>query len=482
MNLRKGADRPSPFSPSEKGLNCEERLFKSARGDPQEDPMETTRTLSEYVLRTVITDLPDQVVEMSKKALLDWIGCCLGAFKEPIAGSVLAFLLDLGGNPQASVLGFGKKTNILQAAFLNGWMSHVLDYDDANSLVRTHPSAAVVPALLALAERDHRHGVDLIVSLVVGHEVSLRLGAALGRKYYDAGWHATPILGRFGGASAAGRLLGLETDQLCQAFGLCATQAAGLRATFGTMAKPFHAGKAAMDGLLAAMLAQRGMNAPKEILSDPSSFGSLFSTEYDPEKMTEGLGEHFLILSNSFKPYAACLLAHPAIDALIALKQEHAIDPERVEEIHVRMASLNLRVAANPNPQNSTEAKFSIPFGAALALIRGSAVESDFREEVLEEPLLKEVMRRVCLSASDALAEGEAQVKVILQDGRTFDKCLQAPRGSPTHPLSFGELEEKFRDLAIPVIGRLKARGVIEIVRGLEDLDDAARLVNLCCV
>jgi 2-methylcitrate dehydratase PrpD len=441
----------------------------------------TTKKLSEYIVRTRVDDFSDKIVDAAKKILLDWIGCALGAADDPSVKAMADFLFETGGKRQASIFGSGRKTSVLHAALLNGMMSHVLDFDDANSLVRTHPSAPLVPALLAIAEGDRRPGMDLIAPLVVGYEVTIRIGLALGRQYYEAGRHATSVLGRFGAAAGVGKLLGLNADRMCRALALSATQAGGLRDVFGTMAKPFHAGKAAMDGLLSATLAERGLSAPLDILDETSGFARVFSREYDPGKITVGLGGNDHILSNSFKPYAACLLAHPVIDALVEIKREHRLDAATVAGIHVEVAPLNMKVAGNPYPRDSTEAKFSIPFGAAVALIRGSANESDFKGPSLQDSAARTLMESIRVSVNPSLSETETHATVVLKDGSTFEKHVSTPKGDPLNPLTFEEVEAKFRGLAEPVIGTARATKIVEMITRLERLNDSARLVRLCC-
>lgn len=443
--------------------------------------MKTTRELSEYIVRTKLDDFSEKVVDATKRVLLDWIGCALGAADASSVEVMASFLSETGGSRQASILGSGRKTSVLNAALINGMMSHVLDFDDANSLVRTHPSAPLVPAVLAVAEKNRCPGRDLIAPLVVGYEVTIRIGLALGRQYYDAGWHATSVLGRFGAAAGVGKLLGLDANQMCRALSLSATQAGGLRDVFGTMAKPFHAGKAAMDGILSATLAQRGFSAPMDILDEVSGFARVFSGEYDPAKITDGLGENHQILSTSFKPYAACLLVHPVIDALIRIKSEHRLDASTIMGIHLEVAPLNMKVAGNLDPRDGTEAKFSIPFGAALALLHGRANEGDFKGSVLQDPEIRALMKTIQVSVAPSLSETETNTRVVLKDGRTLEKHVSIPKGDPLNPLTFEELETKFRSLAEPVIGMVKAKKIVDMIHHLDRLNALARLIQLCC-
>ena len=267
--------------------------------------MNLTEKLSRFVVQFRIEDIPEEVIEASKKCFLDWVGVAIGGMKDHSVKIVVNLLKEMGGKKQASVLGYGFKTTLLNAALINGMMSHVLDYDDAHSGSRSHPSSPLIPALLSISEYRKLTGRDLVTAFVLGFEVGTRIGLALGKTYYERGWHATSILGRFGSAVGVGKLLRLNPKQLACAMGLAATQTGGLRRVFGTMGKPFHAGKASMDGMLSALLASRGFHAPEDILDGKSNFLEMFSEGYDPNPITQGLGKDYEVLKDSFKPYAA---------------------------------------------------------------------------------------------------------------------------------------------------------------------------------
>ena len=400
-------------------------------------PAAGSRTSSQsagYIVRSRMEEFPPEVIEAGKRCLLDWLGVTLGGEKEPASQSIIEFVRRMGGEKQASVLGLGVKTNMVNAALANGTMAHALDFDDAHSLVRSHVSAPLIAALLPVAEYKRVTGRNLITALIVGFEVSTRIGAALGRAYYEAGWHGTSIIGRFGAAAGTGRLLGLARDQMRAAFGLAATQAGGVRDVFGTMAKPFHSGKAAADGVLSAMLARSGFTAPMDILDEGSGFSRLFSSTYSDVPVAANLGEVYDIMTNSFKPYAACLLVHPVIEALILLRKGHSFDAEEVGEIKAEVAPLALAVAGNAEPESGLKGKFSLQLAAALALRFGRAGNSLFTDEVVREPEIRKIMGKVAVRSNSDLTESEANVAVVLKDGRAYDVRVTSPKGDPaTH-------------------------------------------------
>lgn len=443
--------------------------------------MNYTQALSRVVAGLRAEDLRPDVCEAAKKSLLDWIGVSLGAVNDPGVRILIDIVNEMGGKKQSSILGYGLKTTLLNAALVNGAMSHALDYDDAHSGVRTHPSAPMIPALLSAGEHRKVPGKDLIAALVAGFEVTVRIGYALGKDYYERGWHATPILGRFGAAAGAARLLGLDVEQTAVALGLAATQASGLRDAFGTMSKPFHAGKAAMDGLLSALLAQKGFSGPGDVLGPESGFARVFTDAYDPRRiLAEPEGGH-LILGTNFKPYAACLLTHPAIDGMITLQRDHDLEPGSISEIDISVAPFNLEVTGNRTPKDGREAKFSMAAATALALIHGRATESVFSDKVVDEPRTRALIDKILTTPVDGFAETEAEVKVKLYDGRSYGMHVTTPKGDPGNPMSFDEIADKTRDLIKRTLSSGDAEKIVETVRGLEGLADTARLVRLCC-
>jgi 2-methylcitrate dehydratase PrpD len=439
-----------------------------------------TKELSRFIVELRIERLPQDVIEAAKKSLLDWIGVTLGGSKDTVIQILMDVLNEIDGKGQSSIIGHNSRTTMLNAALINGTMSHILDYDDAHSVVRTHPSAPLVPALLVVAEHRALSGRELITALIAGLEATIRIGYALGKGYYEKGWHATSVLGRLGAAAGVAKLLNLNMGQTSVALGLAATQAGGVRDVFGTMGKPFHAGKAAMDGLLAALLAKRDFSGPSDLLNPEAGFSHVFSDEYDPTFIVNGLGVEYKTLENTFKPYAACLLAHPVIDGLITLKKEHNVEPDTIKEINIWVASLNLKVAGNPEPENGTQAKFSIHAAAALASIYGQATNSMFSNEIINDPRLRALMSKVKPLVDDTLAETEAELTVVLDNGKHHSIHVVTPKGDPRNPLTFDDIAEKMRDLAQGVLSRDATDQIVGLTEDLENLDNVARLLNLC--
>jgi 2-methylcitrate dehydratase PrpD len=439
-----------------------------------------TESLAQFVVDSRMEDFPTEVIEASKKCFLDWIGVAFGGMKDPSIRMMIDFIKEIGGKRQASVLGYAMKTNVLNAALINGTMSHVLDYDDAHSGTRSHPSAPLIPALLSVAEWRRQSGSELITAFVAGFEVSTRIGLILGKSYYESGWHATSILGRFGSAAGTGKLLSLNERQLATAFGLAATQAGGLRRVFGTMGKPFHAGKAAMDGMFSAFLSQKGFTAPEDVLDGKLGFLDMFSRQAESARTVEGLGKDWQVLKDSFKPYAACLLIHPVMDGLIWIKNQYQIYPHLIEEVYLEVAPLCLSVTDNASPKDGLEGKFSLYFCAAIALLHGQGKNSLFTDEAVQDPSVKDLMEKIKASSNPSLEETEANVKVKLKNGTEFPHEVFFPKGDPRNPLTFDEIKEKFRDMVQPVLSKKRTDQIIEVIQGLESLEDINKLLKLC--
>ena len=444
--------------------------------------MNLTETLSKFAVQSQMEDFPEEVIETSKKCFLDWIGVTIGGMKDPSVGILVDLITEMGGRKQATVLGYGMKTSILNAALINGIMSHVLDYDDAHSESRSHPSSPLIPALFSMSEYKKMRGRDLITAFVLGFEVGTRIGLALGKTYYELGWHATSVLGRFGSAVGVGKLLRLNPKQMACAMGLAATQAGGLRRVFGTMGKPFHAGKASMDGMLSALLASRGFSAPEDVLDGKSNFLEIFSGGYDPNRITQGLGRKYQVLKDSFKPYAACLLIHPAIDGLIWMREQGGFELDSVDQIDLEVSPLCMTVTDNPDPKNGLDGKFSIYFCAALALAEGRVQEGQFTQEKMKDRRVREFMKKMKVRGLDSLKETEAHVVIKLKDRGRLDRRVLTPKGDPENPMSFDEISYKFRSLTQDLLSDRQMDQIIHVVHNLERIEDPSTLLKLCCV
>jgi 2-methylcitrate dehydratase PrpD len=435
--------------------------------------------LVEFVLGLEAATLPPAVAEAASRSMTDWLGTAIRGAAEPLADAMGAVIGATGGAPQATVVGRHLKTSALLACLANGAQSHALDFDDTHLPSIVHGSAPVAPVVLALGEWRHATGAEVLAAFVAGFEVETRLGRILGRRLADRGWHVTGILGHFGAAAAAGKLLGLDAGRLACALGIAGTQAAGLEQSFGTMSKPLHPGKAAMNGLLAALLAREGFTGSRAMLDSPEGLAGTFVGVTDLGAAVEDLGKRFEILENSTKPYAACHLTHATIDAARALRARLAPAPDAIDAVRCRVHPLVLKVAANPAPRTGLEAKFSVAFCAAMALLRGEAGEAEFSEASLRDRAVARVMARVVPEADASLRLEAARMIVGLGDGRIAEEHVAAARGTADNPLTRDELEAKFRRLAEVVLPPGRVAELAGLLRRLADVPDMALVAGL---
>jgi 2-methylcitrate dehydratase PrpD len=310
-----------------------------------------TATLSKFATGLGFDDLPDDVVSLAKHCVLDWLGVTIAGINEPLSRILVEQAVSEGGHPQATLIGDGRRVSVSQAALVNGAVSHALDFDDVQERLHGHPTAPIAPVLLALAERDGYHGRNVIAALVAGIEVECRINVFMGDSHYERGWHSTATNGSFGSAVGASHLFGFDARQCAWAMGVAGTQAAGLRAMFGTMAKPLHAGKAAANGLLAAELVKRGFVSRGDVPECELGYGHTQSERTNAGAALEGLGQGFEIQRVLFKYHAACHGVHATIEAIQELRRKVAFGARDVVEVQIELNPSYLNICGIENPQ-----------------------------------------------------------------------------------------------------------------------------------
>jgi 2-methylcitrate dehydratase PrpD len=442
--------------------------------------MKVTERIAEYVVKSSYRSLPKGVIHQGKRCFLDLIGTTLGGAKQPLGKILVKTAGEVGGKPQATVLGYGLKTSILNAALINGATAHALDFDDTHIASIIHPSAPVIPAVLAVAEWKGLSGKAVLEAFILGFEVETRIGLGMGKKHYDRGWHNTASCGRFGSAVAAGKLLGFNLEQMKMALGMAGTQASGLRLVFGTMTKPFHPGKCAFDGLLSALLVQRGFTCASNLIEGPKGYVEVLGVESQLEPMVKNLGKKYEVLNNTFKPYAACLMTHPTIDAILEMRSKYRLNPEEVASIDCEVAKFCLDAAGQSEPKTGLAGKFSTGYVAALALAEGAAGEDMFNDKKVVEPKLVALQRKVRAKVVPAYSETEAKVTITTKAGKKFSAFVDTPKGDPRNPPTDRELEDKFRTLAAFVLPKAKIDRLVKAVWGLDKITNIRQLVRLC--
>ena len=437
--------------------------------------MDISRTLARRLTAARYDDIPSAVRHEAARALLNWLGCAIGSARHETVGCALAAVSPFSGPAQAAVMGRPERLDILHAALINGISSHVLDFDDTHARA-IHPSAPVLPALLALAEWRGISGARLVHAFVLGVEAEERIGLSVFPEHYDIGWHITGTAGVFGAAAASGILLGLSAQQMAWALGIAATQSAGLREMFGSMCKSLHPGQAAHNGLIAALLAARDFTSSEQAIEAPRGFAHVLSTKFDPAVITDGWGEHYELMNNMYKPYACGLVVHAAIDGCIQLRREHDIRPAEVARIALKVSPLVLELTGKKTPRSGLEGKFSIYHAVAAALVYGEAGEAQFSAACVGDAEVISVRERVIATADPSIARTEAHVTIALNDGRTYSRHVPHALGTLARPMSDADLEAKFRGLTEGVLSPAQSEEVIALCWQITALEDVGAL------
>jgi len=398
---------------------------------------------------------------------------------------------EMGGNPEAGVIAAGFKTSAPQAALANGVMAHALDYDDVAVSWIGHPTAVLLPVVLALGERGRLSGREALAGYILGLEVEAKLGACVGFGHYDWGWHATATLGTLAAAAAAAKMLSLDICRTRMALGIAASLAGGTRQNFGTMTKTLHAGSAARNGIVAAFLAERGFSADGAIIESPMGFCKLFSggAEYDVAQAALRLDSPFDIVSPgiSLKPYPCCRLTHRCIDAILHLIEEYGVSAEDVKTVECRTSESVPQVLIHSRPKTGLEGKFSMQYCMAIALLDGRVALGQFTDDKVAHARAQELLRRVeyvhtgDVGGAEMLTTPEV-VTITLRDGRKLSAEVPVAKGDPRNPMTEEELAAKYRDCASSVLSRDDIEKSRDMVYNLQDVEDISEFMDLICL
>jgi 2-methylcitrate dehydratase PrpD len=438
--------------------------------------MSVTATLAAYVVDSELEEIPADVQQEAKRALLNYLGCALGGSVEPALDVAIATLAPYSGKPSAVVLGRRVRFDPLHAALLNGISSHVHEYDDTLPKNYIHPSVPVASALFAYASANPVSGRDFVHAFILGFETESRIGNAVYPAHYEAGWHITSTTGVFGAAAAIGKLLELDARQMVWAFGLAATQAAGIREMFGSMAKSFQPGRAAQNGYTAALLARANFTAGERALEGPRGFAPVTAREFDLDKITARLGRDFDLRVNAYKPYACGLVVHPTIDGCSRIRAQHRVDPATVRAVRLRVAPLVLDLCNKKDLERALQSKYSIYHAAAIGLVRGKGGLKEFTEEAVRDPVLARIRSITTAVADSSITEDQVRIEVVLDGGKTIELFVEQSLGNVHRPLSNADLEEKFRDQAVLALPAATVETLIERCWRIDALRDVGAL------
>ena len=459
--------------------------------------MGVARQLGEKVAGLDWAAINDEALHWAKAGIMDTIGVTLAGANQDcarIAARTIATGRAMSGDDgPALVFGFGRRTSVLDAAFVNGVSAHALDFDDLSTTLGGHPSAPLVPALIALGEQMGAvapvSGRDLIVAYLAGYETECAIARGVNFHHYEKGWHPTASLGTLGAAAAAAKLLGLDADGIALALGLAVSFSSGLKANFGTMTKPLHIGQTNRNGLLAALLARDGFTANRDSFEHPQGFFEVFNGagNYDVERIVRGFADPFDIVEPGLgiKRYPCCGSSHQAIDALLELRGRHGLGPENVDHILSRTHARRLTHTFRPDPKSELDAKFSVQYVLARALMHGQVKIEHFEPGAHNDADTRAVMARITAEPysspkDDTDDHFDVELEVTTVSGDVHSLALPGPVGRGREsPLPLGALRDKFNDCAARLLAPDKAAALGDAVEALETLDDIRALTMI---
>jgi 2-methylcitrate dehydratase PrpD len=453
-----------------------------------------TRYVAEFVCGTRLSDLPAQVVALGKKSILDGLGLALSGGATSLGSMVRRHFSDLNLGPgPATVIGSHLKIAPRFAAFANGVGIHADDYDDTQLAVAadrvygllTHPTAPALPAALAMGEQTKASGAAVMLAYHLGVEVECKIAEAINPRHYQTGFHATATCGPFAAAAASARLMGLDAEQTARALSIAGSQSAGLRENFGTMTKPFHAGRASESGVAAAQFAAYGWTATDKILEAPRGFFSAAGGGYDPQAIDGKLGKPWTMAEPgvSIKPHPSGSLTHPGMTEMLRLIRANKIRAQDVVRVRVGTNHNMPNALIHHRPKNELQAKFSMEFCMAILLLDGRAGLGEFTDEMVQRPDVKAMIEKVDFVVDeDAEAAGYHKMTTIidiqLADGRKVSGRSDFGKGSPADPMSYDEVADKFRENAeFAGFPAERTKAIVAMVRDLETLPSIERLM-----
>lgn len=437
-----------------------------------------TAELAKRASHLTLDGISADALIVAKQCLLDWLGVSIAARHDPLVEILAATVEEDGGSQDCSLIGRRCRTSASHAALVNGAMGHALDYDDV-IIPMGHPTVPVAPVCLALGERARISGADFLTAFVAGVETEVRVAHFVGPTHYSRGFHGTATFGGFGAAAAAGRLLELDATQMAAAFGIAGTQAAGLKAMFGTMCKPLHAGKAAANGILAARLASRGFTSHPAVLEADQGFADTQADGGDADAGLQSPPGGFWIRNTLFKYHAACYLTHSTLNAAAELRQRAGFSAAAVERIEIGIDPGHLRVCAIPEPKTALEAKFSLAMTTAMVLAgENTADEAIFSDETIHRPDLVALARKVVLNPRATASVTLSDVMVRLEGGEVLEASHDVAHPEKDLDLQWRRLEQKFHALAGTGVGGT-VNEVISLVRDLEHQSSLKALIDL---
>jgi 2-methylcitrate dehydratase PrpD len=448
--------------------------------------------LAKMVVKTDLQEIPAGAISIAKMFILDTLGVALAGSTATGCSDVVRMIQEQGGRPDSSILVLGGKVPAPEAAFANSMMIHGRDFDDTyEGQVGAHCNVSVLPAALALAEKNGASGKEFLAAVILGIEVMGRLGNAAPLFH---GWHNSAVLGAFGAAAAASKVLRLNEERTVNALGIVFSQTAGNRQgrADGALTKRMQPGFSARAGVFSALLAERGLTGAQNILQGPWGFYALYGQQTGKglnaeglSRLTDQLGKRFEVVNLSAKPYPCCRATHGAIEATLSLLQEHNLKEEDVKEVKIQASPVIYDTVGHPfqirnNPQ--VDGQFSIPYTVSVALQRRKVTLQDFEEAVVRQPRSSELAKKVSIEAKEGLGKNTTRVNIHTNLGKVFSKQVDVFKGNPKNPFSPEEFLQKFRNCAplsaVPIEPKRLER-MLEDLQKIEEIQNISRLVDL---
>ncbi|MBO42761.1 MAG: 2-methylcitrate dehydratase [Rhodospirillaceae bacterium] len=415
----------------------------------QETPI--SAAIVDFVVTVDRRSYEDEILDLAKRCLVDWVGVSVGGTVEALDPVIRGAAVAIPSQGKARVLMEGKMAPAI-AGLINGTLGHALDYDDTHPDCLGHISTPCWATVIALAQELDRSEIEALSAFITGYEVAGALFApGMGPAIQVRGFHPTSVFGRFAACAAASVLLRLNSDQVQNAFGLMATTAAGLIGSLGTMSKPFHAGKAAMDGILSAQLAAHGFEAKTDLLDNDPGLASTFVQDKSISFPTPNLTPGHQLKRNAFKPYACCKGTHPTLDAARSLASE--VGDGAVDKIMLTVNPMHKRIAGKQNPTSPLSAKFSVSYCAAIGLAGFNGLPGDFAASRMADKHVMDLESRVTIKTDEAIGHNQVEISVAMADGRTLEARTECAKGNPDNPFDWNDIETKFSGVTEPVLG-----------------------------
>jgi 2-methylcitrate dehydratase PrpD len=445
-----------------------------------------TFKLVSFVKGLSFDDFPEEVILQAKRCILDLLGCALGAYGIGANKHIVDYVIGLGGAKEADIWGHGHKVPCANAALANGTFTHHIELDDGNKFGQVHSGVTVIPAAMAIAQKEGLDGKELITSIIAGYEIGGRIGRAVREEIQERGIHGPGTVGAFGAAVASAKLLDLDEEGIANALGICAlTPVAPYEAfTAGGLVKDLYGGWPAFLGVTAALLARMGYTGPHTLIEGGLGYCRSFKRDFRSSFVLKGLGESYEIMRTYFKPYPSSRNTHAVIDATLEIIQRHAIETKEIRKIEVRTYEFAAKVGCERNPKTAIAALTSIPYVIAVSILDKQVKLEHFTEAKVKDRDLLNLARKVIVKVDPKLNERYpklrgAKVTIEMKDGRRYSAYSKIPRGDPEKPLSDEELEAKFRNLAMRTLDEGRVDKMISTVRRLEDLKNIEELIRL---